>query len=512
MSNRFGFSKIRSIVGVGAASMIVLAGVTLIGVGAASAATLGFTSAPTSGTAGVAFGNFTVTESGGTVTDSILLSSSCGSVTGGTNPVTSSGGVATFTGIILDTAGAACTLTATDQTSGGTQATSSFVESPAAVSKLAFTTEPPTTSPANTVLSTFRVSSEDPFGNVVTSGADTADSILIGSSCTPGGTLTGPEVAGVVSFSAVTLNQVGSCILYASDSTNSGITTAPSTAVLVSGGTPAKLAFTTAPPASVLTTGTLITTFKVSVEDGNGNVDTTGAGSTDLIDVSSPCFTTPSTPYAATATAGVATFSTAEFASTGTCVLTATDPARTSVAAATATSTVGQAQAALTVTSLFGYLDVPLILAATGGSGAGAVTFSVTNGTATNCAIASGALTAKTGGTCIVTATKAPVVPYASATSVATTVTISSAPKAVRLVGAVWNARKTTVTVTGYNFSGRPKIVSNVVGFTATVSRDSGKSLTIVVTVKGSASKPGVKVLTIKFANGKSTSVRYSLH
>jgi trimeric autotransporter adhesin len=500
MTNKFGFSKIRSIVGVGAASVIVLAGVTLIGVGAASAATLGFTSAPTSGTAGVAFGSFTVTETGGTVTDSILLSSNCGSVSG-------------VTGIILDTAGAACTLTATDQTSGGTpQATSAFVESPAAVSKLAFTTEPPTTSPANTALSTFRVSSEDQFGNVATSNADTTDAILIGSSCTPGGTLTGSEIAGVVAFSAVTLNQVGSCILSASDSTNSLITAAASSAVLVSGGTPAKLAFTTVPPASVLTTGTVITTFKVSVEDGNGNVDATGAGSSDVIDVSSPCFASPSTPYVATATAGVATFSSAEFASTGTCVLTASDPARATVAAATATSIVGQAQAALTVTSHSGYLDAPLTLAATGGSGTGAVTFSVTNGTATNCAIASGTLTAKTGGTCIVTAIKAAVAPYASVTSVATTVTISSAPKAVRLVGAVWNARKTTVTVTGYNFSGRPKIASNVVGFTATVSRDSGKSLTIVVTVKGSASKPGVKVLTIKFANGKTTSVRYSLH
>jgi hypothetical protein len=140
------------------------------------------------------------------------------------------------------------------------------------------------------------------------------------------------------------------------------------------------------------------------------------------------------------------------------------------------------------------------------------VTFTVTNGTATNCAITAGVLTAKTGGTCIVTAYKAAVTPYAPATSVATTVTISSAPKAVRLAGAVWNARKTTVTVTGYNFSGRPKVTSNVAGFSAVVSRDSGKALVIVVTVKGSASRPGVKVMTIRFANGKTTSLRYGLH
>jgi hypothetical protein len=282
---------------------------------------------------------------------------------------------------------------------------------------------------------------------------------------------------------------------------------------VISGGIPAKLAYSYAPPASVLTTGTVIATFRVSVEDASGNVDTTGAGSTDIIDVSSPCFAVPTTPYAATATAGVASFTTVEFATTGACVLTATDLSRTTVAAATATSTVGQAQTtALTVTTLSGYLDAPLTLAASGGSGTGAVTFSVANGTATNCAITSGALSAKTAGTCIVIATRAASNPYAPASSAATTVTISSAPKALRLTGLVWNARKTTVTIIGYNFSGRPKVLSNVAGFSALVSRDSGKTLTVVVNVKGSATKPGVKVMTVVFANGARTSFRYSLH
>jgi hypothetical protein len=510
MNRKFGISKLRSAVGIGAASLIVLAGVSLIGVGAASAAaTLAFASAPTSGTAGVAFGTFTVTETSGTATDAILLSSSCGNVSGGTNPVTSSGGVATFTGIILDTAGAACTLTATDQTSGGTQQTSAFVESPAAVTKLAFTTAPPSTAGASVVLTTFKVSSEDPFGNVATSGADTTDTITISSSCTLGGTLAVPEVAGVATFSAVAITQTGSCILIATDTTNnSGVTATSSGAISVSGGTPAKLAFTVAPPASVLTTGTVITAFKVAVEDASGNIDVANAGSGDSITVSSPCLAASVT---ATAVAGVATFSTADFSTTGLCTLTATDTSRV-VTAATATSTVGEAQGVLTVTTKSGYLDAPLTLVVTGGSGTGLVTFTVTNGTATDCAITSGVLTAKSAGTCTVTAYKAAVTPYAPATSVATTVTISSAPKAVRLVGAIWNARKTTVTVTGYNFIGRPKITSNVAGFTAIVSSDSGKSLRIVVTVKGSASKPGVKVMTIRLANGKTTSVRYSLH
>jgi hypothetical protein len=111
-----------------------------------------------------------------------------------------------------------------------------------------------------------------------------------------------------------------------------------------------------------------------------------------------------------------------------------------------------------------------------------------------------------------VTATKAAVAPYANGLSAATTVTISSAPHAVKLAGTVRRSEKANVTVSGYNFYGRPKALSNVSGFSALVTRDSGTSLSITITVKTSATKPGVKVLTLVFGNGTRTSVRYSLH
>jgi hypothetical protein len=237
-------------------------------------------------------------------------------------------------------------------------------------------------------------------------------------------------------------------------------------------------------------------------------VDTIGTGSADSITLSSTCL---AAPVSATAVAGVATFATVEFASTGTCTLTATDATRV-VTPATATSSVGTPQAAVTVSSLTGYLDAPLTLAAAGGSGTGAVTFSVTNGTATGCLVTSGVLTATKAGTCLVTATKAAVAPYATGVSVATTVTISGAPHAVKLAGTVRRTHKETVTVSGYNFSGRPKVSSNVSGFSGLVTRDTGKTLWITIDVKTSASKSGVKVLTLAFANGDHTSVRYSLH
>ena len=500
-------SRLGSALGLGSAAALVIAGVALVGVlPASAAATLSFTSPPSSVLAN-ATTTYTVAFSAAASGDTITLSSSnCTLSPSGNLVYTTSGtsGNATFTNIVLSGATTgSCALSAVDAPTGGT-ATATVAVTPAAASKLAFTTAPPATAGAGVALTTFKVSSEDQYGNLATGATDT---IALSSSCTLGGTTSIAESAGVATFSTTSINQVGSCILIASDSTNSAITSTSSSAVTVSGGTPAKVAFTVAPPATVAATGTLVTPFKVSVEDASGNVDTTGAGSVDVISISSPCL---AASVSGTAIAGVATFSTVEFATTGSCTLTATDTSRT-LATATATTQVGTPQAALTVTSKSGYLDAPLTLAATGGSGTGALTFSVTNGTATGCLITAGALSVTKAGTCLVTAYKAASAPYASGISAATTVTISAAPHAVKLSGTVRRSHKETVTVTGYNFAGRPKVASNVSGFSGVVTRDTGKTLSITIDVKTSVSKPGVKVLTLAFGNGR-TSVRYSLH
>ena len=125
--------------------------------------------------------------------------------------------------------------------------------------------------------------------------------------------------------------------------------------------------------------------------------------------------------------------------------------------------------------------------------------------------ITGSSLKATTAGTCLVTATKAAASPYAAALSAATTVTISSAPKILRFAGAPTVGRRSSVTITGYNFSGRPKITSNVAGFSAVVARDTGRALVLTVTIKASATKAGVKTLTLAFANGKRASVKYTL-
>ena len=413
-------------------------------------------------------------------------------------------------GAITITAGTNCTLIATDNGNASSPSNAVTTTPFTTASKLAFKIAPPSTTAASTALTTFTVATEDTYGNVVTSGTGSSDVIVITSSCSTGGTDSVQEIAGTATFSAVTLNTIGGCQLLATDTTAPDTTFTPlNAAITVTAGAPTKLVFTTPPPATDLNIGSALTPFAVSVEDANGHVETSGTGATDSIVITASGCTLGGTTTAL-AVAGVATFSGVTATTAGTCAITATDVTR-ALTAATATTFVGEAQAALTVSTKTGYLDAPLTLATTGGSGTGIVTYTVTNGTATLCTITSGVLSAKTAGTCLVTATKAAASPYASITSAATTVTISSAPKALRVVGSIINGRKTTVTVTGYNFAGRPRIISNVAGFKATVSRDSGKSLTIVVTVTGK-SKPGVKVMTIILASGARTSAKYSLH
>jgi hypothetical protein len=445
-------SRMGSALGLGSAAALVIAGVALVGVlPAAASANLSFTNPPTTANANAGITLAVLVGTGGGNADHVTLSSSnCTLTPSGslTQTTTSNPQTLTFSGIILGGASTgSCTVTATDTDAGGTASTNISVTSSTA-SKLVFTTEPASTTPANTALP-FTVRTEDQYGNLVTSAVD---SVVVTSACTLGGGTTLAETGGVASFTTLTINQVGSCYLTATDSTNSGVSPAVSSVVTISGGAPGKVVFNVAPPASVTTTGTVVTAFKAAVEDANGNIDTTGTGSTDAVTVSSPCLAAPVT---ATAIAGVATFSTVEFATTGACVLTATDGTRV-IAAASATVQVGEAQPALVVTTKTGYLDAPLTLASSGGAGTGAVTFTVTNGTATGCVVTANVLKATKAGTCLVTATKAAVTPYATATSVATTVTFSSAPKALRVVGLIANARRTRVTITGYNFSGRP--------------------------------------------------------
>lgn len=204
------------------------------------------------------------------------------------------------------------------------------------------------------------------------------------------------------------------------------------------------------------------------------------------------------------------------FTGNGVCVIDFNDPGNGSFAAASEVKqsiTVGagnpKSQGSIVLTTTKTDYGHPLILASTGGSGSGAVSFVVTSPGTAGCSISGVTLKSTRAGTCVVTAIKASDGTYAAATSLATTITIvPRAPRASHLTTALWSGRSMNAKIVGAGFYGRPLIVSNRVGTSAVVTHDTGRVLTIrVVVARGSRS--GAYRFTIVFAHGQRTSVRY---
>jgi hypothetical protein len=82
-------------------------------------------------------------------------------------------------------------------------------------------------------------------------------------------------------------------------------------------------------------------------------------------------------------------------------------------------------------------------------------------------------------------------------------------PKAARMISAVWTGRTTATSIVGAGFYGRPRVESSVFGTRIAVMRDSGRVLTVRVTI-ASGTPAGVHTFTIVFAHGERTSVRYN--
>jgi hypothetical protein len=280
-----------------------------------------------------------------------------------------------------------------------------------------------------------------------------------------------------------------------------------SSAIAVTAGTPTKVLFTTQPPATVVAAAVLAP-FKVSITDVYGNVETAGAYATDTVTITSTCTLGGTTT--GVAVAGVATFSALTITTDGSCTLTATDTTATHTLTTAVSSAVDSqgAQAALVVSSITGYLGTPLVLTTSGGSGTGAVTFTAVPGTALGCVVTGTSLAVTSLGTCIVTATKAASTTNLAASSVATTVTfVVPGPQPKRVNGFVTAGETKTITISGLYFTGRPKVTSHA-GTTAIVTKDTGKLLTVKVTVKA-GSRNGTYTFTITNANGKSGKVKY---
>jgi hypothetical protein len=206
------------------------------------------------------------------------------------------------------------------------------------------------------------------------------------------------------------------------------------------------------------------------------------------------------------------------FTGNGVCVIDFNNPGNGAFAPASEIKqsiTVGsgnpKAQGGITIMRTSTTFGHALVLASTGGSGNGAMSYSVTSTGTAGCSINGDLLRSVRAGTCVVTAYKASDGTYAAASSLATTVTIApQAPRASRVSTVLRSGRTMTARIIGSGFYGRPLIVSNLVGTSAVVTHDNGHVLTIrVIVARGSRS--GHYRFTVVFARGQRTSLRYTL-
>lgn len=185
-------------------------------------------------------------------------------LTGGTT--TAVNGLATFSLSVNRTG--TYTLTAT---SGALTSTvsSSFTVTPGAAARLAFVQQPVTVTAGAAMVPAVTVELLDALDNRVTTSSAPVTLALT----TPGGaTLTGggpiAAVAGLATFSSLTVDQVGGYTLTASSGL---LPTAVSAAFSVTAGAAAQLVFTTQPPASVASGAVVPGPVRVRLRDANGN-------------------------------------------------------------------------------------------------------------------------------------------------------------------------------------------------------------------------------------------------
>jgi hypothetical protein len=120
---------------------------------------------------------------------------------------------------------------------------------------------------------TLTVDAEDPYGNIASTFNGNVTLALAANPCnaTLGGTLTVQAFDGVATFSGLTINKTGSG--YTLQATSSGLTSATTSDFAVTN----QLVVTTAPPSTV-TAGSPFG-LAITIEDGQGNVDTSFNGS-----------------------------------------------------------------------------------------------------------------------------------------------------------------------------------------------------------------------------------------
>src|SRR5438093_2509073 len=263
---------------------------------AVAATQLTFTVQPTAAVAGVAIspavqvvaqdalGN-TLTSFNGTVTVS-LASNPGGDTVSGTKTVGGKNGVASFPDLSVAHAGAGYTLQASATLSGTTlTATSnSFTISPAVAKRLVFTGQPSTSPAGSATTPAIRVTARDSFGNTATGFAANV-TLAIGNNAGGGtlsGTATQTAVAGIATFSGLTINKAGTG--YTLTAAATGLASGTSASFNITAAAAGQLALTTPPSSAAQSGAPFAQQPALQIQDANGNpVSTQGVSVTAAI-------------------------------------------------------------------------------------------------------------------------------------------------------------------------------------------------------------------------------------
>ncbi len=226
---------------------------------------------------------------------------------GGTKIVKAVAGVSAFSTLTVDSAGNGYTLTAA--AAGVTGATSATFDVTSG-DRLEFTVQPPATSPAGAVMTpAIVVTAKDTLGAVLTGFVGNVTVALVGGTGTPGSTLSGtktvPAVAGVATFSNLSVDKIGTGFKISAAA--SGLASATSTAFNTVGGTAVKLGFivqpVSTPAGAIIQPG-----IQVAVQDAGGVTVKTVTGSITIAIGTNPSGGVLGGTLTAPINAGVASF------------------------------------------------------------------------------------------------------------------------------------------------------------------------------------------------------------
>ena len=326
-----------------------------------------------------------------------------GSVLSGTKVVRAVAGVATYSDLSVDSAGNGFTLAAT--ASGLTAATSASFDITSGAA-LAFTVQPTTTTAGAAITPAVKVTARDAGGATVTTFVGNVTLAIAAGTGTSGATLSGTTtvaaVAGVATFSNLSIDKSGSGYRLAASA--NGFATGTSSAFTINAGVPTKLGFVVQPsttPAGAL----IIPGVQVAVQDAFGNKVTGISGSITVAIGTNPSGGVLAGTLTAAINAGVASFPTLSINNAGAgYTLTATSTGYTGATSAPFTITAAASTRLVftfhpSVTTAGVTMSPPVEVTAQDGVGntvtgfTGAVTVMITAGTGANGATLSGTKT-----------------------------------------------------------------------------------------------------------------------